>query len=83
MLKSKRNRLLCRETPFFSDGQNKGVLFAYSGHILYIICIKNCTKTACKKGGIFVTIHNCILLPDAVLYNQTTANGTEAGPSEA
>ena len=32
-LKSKRNRLLCREMPFFSDGQNKGGLFADSGHL--------------------------------------------------
>ena len=82
-LKLKRNRLPCREMPFFSGGQNDGVLFAYDGHILYIICIKNCTKQAYKKDRIFVIIYNCILLPDAVLYNQTTANGTGAGPPEA
>ena len=32
-LKLKRNRLLCREMPFFSDGQNKGDLFTYGGHL--------------------------------------------------
>lgn len=63
--------------PFFSDGQNKGVLFAYGEHILYIICIKNCTKQAYKEGGIFVIIHNCILLSIAVSYNQKMTNGTE------
>ena len=32
-LKLKRNRLPCREMPFFSGGQNKGVLFAYDEHL--------------------------------------------------
>ena len=32
-LKAKRNRLLCREMPFFSGGQNKGGLFAYGEHL--------------------------------------------------
>ena len=32
-LKSRRNRLPRREMPFFSDGQNKGVLFADSVHL--------------------------------------------------
>lgn len=58
---------------FFSGGQNKSVLFAYSGHILYIICIKNCTKEACKKGSLFVIIYNCFFPSDAVSYNQKVA----------
>ena len=32
-LKLKRNRLPCREMPFFSGGQNEDVLFANSGHL--------------------------------------------------
>ena len=32
-LKSKRKRLLCREMPFFSGGQNKGDVFAYGEHL--------------------------------------------------
>lgn len=41
-LKAKRNRLPCREMPFFSDGQNKRVLFAYGEHKLLYIMYKSC-----------------------------------------
>lgn len=59
--------------PFFSGGQNNGVLFVYGGHILYIICIKNCTKEACKKDGVFVTIHNCFFRGYPYNNNQKVA----------
>ena len=63
--------------PFFSGGQNDGVLFAYGEHFYILYSIKNCTKEACKKGGVFVIIHNCFLLSDVVLYNQKMTNGAE------
>ena len=57
-LKSKRKRLPRREMPFFSGGQNKGGLFANSGHKLLYKCInpvayatKYYTKNFCKKGS--------------------------------
>ena len=50
-LKSKRNRLLCREMPFFSNGQNKGDLFADSGHFYILYSIKNCTNDGGKKDS--------------------------------
>ena len=40
-LKSKRKRLLCREMPFFSGGQNKSVLFLYGEHFYILYSIKN------------------------------------------
>ena len=70
MIKSKRNRLLWREMPFFSGGQNKGVLFADSGHFYILYSIKNCTNDGGKKDSFFVNSHNCFLLSDIVLYNQ-------------
>ena len=70
MIKSKRNRLPCREMPFFSGGQNKGGLFADSGHFYILYSIKNCTNDSGKKDSFFVNSHNCFLPPDVVLYNQ-------------
>ena len=69
-LKAKRNRLLCREMPFFSSGQNKGVLFAYGEHFYILYSIKNCTNEGGKKDSFFVNSHNCFLPPDIVLYTQ-------------
>ena len=51
-LKLKRNRLPCREMPFFSGGQNKGGLFADRGHKLLYIMYKSrciCNKILHKK----------------------------------
>ena len=71
-LKSKRNRLLCREMPFFSDGQNKGVLFAYSGHKLLYIMYKSCCicnkilhKKFLQKGQFF----GILIVPKKVTKN--------------
>ena len=69
MIKSKRNRLPCREMPFFSGGQNKSVLFAYDEHFYILYSIKNCTNEGGKKDSFFVNIHNCILPPVGVRYN--------------
>ena len=81
MLKSKRNRLPCREMPFFSGGQNEGVLFAYDEHFYILYSIKNCTNDGGKKDSFFVNIHNCFLPPDIVLYTQkmTKADRKSAG----
>ena len=71
-LKAKRNRLLCRELPFFSGGQNKGVLFAYGGHkLLYImykarcICNKILHKKFLQKGQFF----GILIVPKKVTKN--------------
>ena len=80
-LKSKRNRLLCREMPFFSGGQNKGGLFADSGHFYILYSIKNCTNEGGKKDSFFVNSHNCFLLPDIVLYNQKAGRKSAGGES--
>ena len=71
-LKSKRKRLLCRETPFFSGGQNKGDLFEDSGHkLLYImyksrcICNKILHKKFLQKGHFF----GVLIVPKKVTKN--------------
>ena len=71
-LKSKRNRLPCREMPFFSGGQNKGDLFANSGHkLLYImyksscICNKILHKKFLQKGQFF----GILIVPKKVMKN--------------
>ena len=72
MLKSKRNRLLCREMPFFSGGQNKGGLFADSGHkLLYIMYKSRCIyhkilhKKILQKGQFF----GILIVPKKVMKN--------------
>ena len=71
-LKSKRNRLPCREMPFFSDGQNKGDLFADSGHKLLYIMYKSCCicnkilhKKFLQKGQFF----GVLIVPKKVMKN--------------
>ena len=71
-LKSKRKRLLCREMPFFSGGQNKGNLFAYSGHKLLYIMYKSCCicnkilhKKILQKGHFF----GILIVPKKVTKN--------------
>ena len=71
-LKSKRKRLLCREMPFFSGGQNKGGLFADSEHkLLYImyksrcICNKKLHKKFLQKGQFF----GILIVPKKVMKN--------------
>ena len=68
-IKSKRNRLPCREMPFFSGGQNKDGLFAYDKHFYILYSIKNCTNDGGKKASFFVNIHNCFLPSVGVRYN--------------
>ena len=79
-IKSKRKRLLCREMPFFSDGQNKGVLFAYSGHkLLYImyksrcICNKILHKKILQKGQFF----GVLIVPKKVTKNGQNGHYSE------
>ena len=71
-LKLKRNRLPRREMPFFSGGQNDGVLFAYSEHkLLYImyksrcICNKILHKKTLQKGHFF----GILIVPKKVMKN--------------
>ena len=71
-LKSKRKRLLCVLGPFFSGGQNKGVLFANNGHkLLYImyktrcICNKILHKKFLQKGRFF----GVLIVPKKVTKN--------------
>ena len=75
-LKLKRNRLPRRELPFFSGGQNKGVLFTDSVHkLLYImykfrcICNKTLHKIFLQKGHFF----GVLTIPKKVTKN--TQNG--------
>ena len=65
--------------PFFSDGQNKGILFAYDEHFYILYSIKNCTNDGGKKDSFFVNIHNCFLPPDVVLYNQKADRKSAGG----
>ena len=71
-LKSKRNRLPCREMPFFSGGQNKGGLFADSEHKLLYIMYKSCCicnkilhKKFLQKGQFF----GVLIVPKKVMKN--------------
>ena len=79
-LKSKRNRLLCREMPFFSGGQNKGGLFTYSEHkLLYImyksrcICNKILHKKFLQKGQFF----GILTIPKKVTKNGQNGHYSE------
>ena len=79
-LKLKRNRLLCREMPFFSGGQNDGVLFAYSVHkLLYImyksrcICNKILHKKFLQKGQFF----GVLIVPKKVMKNGQNGHYSE------
>ena len=80
MTKSKRNRLPCREMPFFSGGQNKGDLFADSGHkLLYImyklccICNKILHKKFLQKGQFF----GVLIVPKKVMKNGRNGHYSE------
>ena len=80
MIKSKRKRLLYREMPFFSGGQNKGVLFTDSGHkLLYImynfccICNKILHKKFLQKGHFF----GILIVPKKVTKNGQNGHYTE------
>ena len=79
MIKLKRNRLPCREMPFFSGGQNKCGLFAYGEHFYILYSIKNCTNRGGKKDSFFVNSHNCFLPPDIVLYTQKADRKSAGG----
>ena len=79
-LKSKRNRLPCRLMPFFSGGQNKGDLFADSGHkLLYImyksrcICNKISHKKILQKGQFF----GILIVPKKVTKNSQNGHYSE------
>ena len=79
-LKAKRNRLPCREMPFFSGGQNKGGLFAYSVHkLLYImyksscICNKIMHKKILQKGQFF----GILIVPKKVTKNGQNGHYSE------
>ena len=79
-LKSKRNRLLCREMPFFSGGQNKSVLFANSGHKLLYIMYKSCCiyhkilhKKFLQKGWFF----GILIVPKKVMKNGQNGHYSE------
>ena len=79
-LKSKRKRLLCREMPFFSGGQNDGVLFAYSVHKLLYIMYKSCCicnkilhKKFLQKGQFF----GVLIVPKKVTKNGQNGHYTE------
>ena len=72
MIKLKRKRLLRREMPFFSDGQNEGGLFANSGHKLLYIMYKSCCicnkilhKKFLQKGHFF----GILIVPKKVMKN--------------
>ena len=71
-LKSKRNRLPCREKPFFSGGQNRGDLFADSGHKLLYIMYKSCcicNKILHKKFLQKVQFFGVLIVPKKVMKN--------------
>ena len=79
-LKSKRNRLPCREMLFFSGGQNKGVLFADSGHKLLYIMYKSCCiyhkilhKKILQKGQFF----GVLIVPKKVTKNGQNGHYSE------
>ena len=79
-LKSKRNRLPCREMPFFSGGQNKGVLFADSVHKLLYIMYKSCCiyhkilhKKILQKGHFF----GILIVPKKVMKNGQNGHYSE------
>ena len=57
--------------PFFSDGQNKGVLFVYGEHFYILYSIKNCTNDDGKKDSFFVNSYNCFLPSVGVRYNHS------------
>ena len=79
-LKWKRNRLPCREMPFFSGGQNKGVLFTDSGHkLLYIMYKSSCIyhkilhKKFLQKGQFF----GILIVPKKVMKNEQNGHYSE------
>ena len=79
-LKSKRKRLPCREMPFFSDGQNKGGLFANSEHKLLYIMYKSCCicnkilhKKFLQKGQFF----GVLIVPKKVMKNGQNGHYSE------
>ena len=79
-LKLKRNRLLCREMPFFSHGQNDGVLFADSEHKLLYIMYKSCCicnkilhKKFLQKGQFF----GVLIVPKKVMKNGQNGHYSE------
>ena len=79
-LKSKRNRLPCREMPFFSGGQNKGDLFANSEHKLLYIMYKSCCicnkilhKKILQKGRFF----GILIVPKKVMKNGQNGHYSE------
>ena len=65
--------------PFFSGGQNEGVLFTYDEHFYILYSIKNCINDGGKKDSFFVNSHNCFLPPDVVLYTQKASRKSAGG----
>lgn len=79
-LKSKRNRLLCRETPFFSGGQNKSNLFAYGEHKLLYIRYKSsciCNKILHKKFLQKWQFFGVLIVPKKVMKNGQNGHYSE------
>ena len=79
-LKAKRNRLLCVLRPFFSGGQNKGVLFVNGGHkLVYIMCKSCCIcnkilhKKFLQKGQFF----GVLIVPKKVTKNGQNGHYSE------
>ena len=80
MLNAESNRLLCVLGPFFSGGQNKDILFSYSGHkLLYImyksrcICNKILHKKILQKGHFF----GILTVPKKVMKNGQNGHYSE------
>ena len=79
-LKSKRNRLPCREMPFFSGGQNRGGLFANSGHKLLYIMYKSrciCNKILHKKILQKWQFFGVLIVPKKVMKNGQNGHYSE------
>ena len=79
-LKSKRNRLLCREMPFFSGGQNKDDLFTDSGHKLLYIMYKSrciCNKILHKKFLQKWHFFGILIVPKKVMKNGQNGHYSE------
>ena len=79
-LKSKRNRLPCREMPFFSGEQNKGVLFGYGVHKLLYIMYKSCcicNKILHKKFLQKEEFFGILIVPKKVMKNGQNSRYSE------
>ena len=79
-LKAKRNRLPCREMPFFSGGQNKGDLFANSEHKLLYIMYKSrciCNKILHKKFLQKWQFFGVLIVPKKVMKNGQNSHYSE------